>query len=120
MAIRKKEGEISHFKDLEVDRATHGILLEGFAGAAGCEDDTVDAAPMVPEEGSTHDGVPSYATLAFPLAAALSFRFRSFLKRFRSSSSTSPTATFVSPFSLVTVPSTARTKPPGTTETLMP
>ena len=56
---------------MEVARAAHGILLEGFAGTTGCEGGTVGAASMVAEEGSTHDGVPSCAILAFPLAALL-------------------------------------------------
>jgi len=71
MAINLKKGEVSHFRDLEAVRATYGIILRCFAGAAGCDGDTVDAAPMVAEKGSTHDRVLSCATLAFHLAAAL-------------------------------------------------
>ena len=70
MAIRK-QGKVSRFRNLEVGRATYGILLEGFGGTASCEGDTIDAASMVAEGVSTHDGVPSCATLAFPLAALL-------------------------------------------------
>ena len=118
MAVREGVRGVSHFPAITVFRTPHAIRLGGFDDFAGRNDDTGNPAPTGAEGGSTSDGTPPYEIRALAWAASFSFRFCSFLNRFRSSLPTSSTGTLSSSCPSCTWSSTARTNPSGTIETL--